>query len=131
MPLVVWVLAIALIAPIAILFGWWVLLPIAVSAVCSYFVFRNTLNKVQAVGRLYWIVRDSYSAFTPYVGIGFMYETDFPWRHGTGIQFRVPRRTIQIGLCRKNLNLNETTGALAALKGRFMDTDPKEIGEWK
>lgn len=101
-----------------------------VFAAFSYLLFKDTLNKLQAVGPVYWITRDIVPKKTPIVTIGFMHEIDFPWRKGKGIQIRIPRRTFQLGVCHKGTDLDETTGTLSAVGGRFMDTPPTEIGEW-
>lgn len=62
--------------------------------------------------------------------MGFMHETDPPWRHGKGIHFRAKKRTIQIGICKKLSISDETTGILKAVGGREMDTPASEIGLW-
>jgi hypothetical protein len=98
--------------------------------VSSFFLFKDTLNKLQAVGPVYWITRDLVVKNSPIITKGFMHETDHPWRHGKGIQIRVPKRTFQIGLCKKQQNFDEFSGVLAAVQGRFMDTPATEIGEW-
>lgn len=96
----------------------------------GYPIFKNTLNKVQAIGPVYWITRDYCVPSTPFICRGFMHEVDPPWRKGKGIQVRVGSRTFQVGLCRKH-NHDEVDGVLAAMDGRFLDLEPKEIGNWK
>lgn len=103
---------------------------LVIFAISSYFLFKDTLNKLQAVGPFYWITRDLVPPNTPLLSKGFMHETDFPWRHGKGIQIRIPHRTFQIGLCKKHKQLDDQEGVLAAVQGRFMDIPPTEIGEW-
>jgi hypothetical protein len=95
----------------------------------SYFLFKNTLNTVQAVGRVYLIVRDYVPANTPLIATGFMKEINPPWRHGKGIQVRAFKYTLQIGLCKRQ-QLTDETGVLAAIQGRFTDDTPSEIGNW-
>lgn len=102
---------------------------ILVSFGYAYFLFKDTMNVVQSAGPVYWITRDYVPSHTPRIGIGFMHELGAPWRHGKGIQIKAFKHTFQIGFCHKN-EFDETTGVLAAVQGRFMDTKPTEIGNW-
>lgn len=94
-------------------------------------IFRDTLNTVQYVGRVYWIVRDSVPAGTPRIAKGFMRMVAPPWLVGSGIQIRVMNRTVQVGLCTRQAAKDETQGVLNALEGRFLEEHPEEIGGWK
>lgn len=96
----------------------------------GFWVFRDTLNCVQVVGPVYWITRDNVPKNTPIIGLGFMRETQAPWRVGNGIQISVLSRSFQIGICRKRHYKNEVEGELAVLGGRFMEASPEEIGTW-
>lgn len=100
----------------------------------SYFLFKDTLNKVQVAGRLYWITRDLVVAGTPLVSKGFMRETDAPWRVGHGIQFRIHTRTFQVGICSRSRSASpiedEVEGLMYAIQGRLMDDSPHKIGNW-
>ena len=94
-----------------------------------YFLFKGTMNSVQAVGNFYLIVRDYVPKNTPLLAKAFMKETSAPWRHGNGIQIRSFKYTLQIGFCKKQ-PLTDETGVLAAIQGRFTDDTPSEIGNW-
>jgi hypothetical protein len=91
-----------------------------------YYLFKDTMNHLQVVGPVYWITKNN-TPVSPFVSKGFMHEISEPWRKGTGIQFRVCKHSFQIGICRKQ-NLDETSGVLSALQGRFLDTSPGDIG---
>lgn len=97
----------------------------------SYFMFRNTLNRLQVAGRIYWIVRDVAERTTPRVSRAFMRETDAPWRTGVGIQVRFSCRTIQIGWCDKGHSSDEIGGLVYAVGGRMLEDTPNKIGSWE
>lgn len=103
----------------------------AVLILDTYGIFRNTLNVVQYVGRLYWIIRDTAEAGTPRLARGFMRQVTSPWLIGSGVQVRVRRWVVQVGVCRKQSATDYTEGLLMALDGRLMDEEPKEIGAWR
>jgi|688.fasta_scaffold834652_1 hypothetical protein len=88
------------------------------------------MNKVHGNGRIYWIIRDFVDLRTPLMCMGFMKETDYPWRHGKGVQIRTSKYTLQIGLCKRLKVTTETDGILQAIGGRDMDTPAREIGMW-
>ena len=88
------------------------------------------MNRVRGIGPLYWIVRDFVDKRTPIICTGFMRETDAPWRHGKGLQFRTRKHTLQIGLCKRLPVSNETEGVLSAVGGRMLDLEADEIGDW-
>ena len=104
---------------------------LAIWFVFSFFLFRNTLNKVQIVGTIYWITRDLVPPNTPLMSKGEMRETQAPWRKGTGIQFRIPKRVIQVGVCSKGTEKEELDGLISALSGRFLSTSADEIRKWE
>lgn len=99
-------------------------------ALFGYFLFKGTLNTVQGIGPVYWISRDYTKPQGFFVWSGFMRETDSPWRMGRGIQITVYKRSFQIGLCKKMQYNDEQEAQLGVLGARFMDTKPKEIGNW-
>lgn len=92
-------------------------------------VFKDTLNLVQGIGFVYWIVRDTHKGFS--LSTGFMRETDFPWRTGRGVQMGIGKYVFQIGFCKRNKLNNEIMGLTHAVKGRELDLKPTEIGEWR
>lgn len=97
----------------------------------SYVIFRDTLNLVQNVGRVYWIVRDTAPKGTPRIAKGFMRQVTPPWLVGTGIQFRAFGRTLQVGICTPQTVGSEQEGILLSVQGRLMDEEPEKIGSWK
>lgn len=97
---------------------------------CSYLLFRNTLNSLQVAGRIYWIVRDYIPTNTPIICKGFMRETDSPFRTGKGIQVRIPKRTIQVGVCDRGVAEDEIGGLVYAMQGRLLKDSPHKIGNW-
>lgn len=117
---------------ISLVLGYWVsgICLIGVSITLSYFLFRRTLNTVQVAGRLYWIARDLVPEGTPLLVRGFMREVESPWRTGRGIQFKVPHRIIQIGICDKGHPRDDLDGLVYAMQGRLMDDSPHVIGNW-
>jgi hypothetical protein len=128
-PFIGWLTSSLLFTPTLIVVGWPALWLLPVATYLGWLVFRNTLNKVQAIGRVYWVIRDYVPDVTPRISRGFMHEIDPPWRHGKGLQIKAFGRTIQVGICRQH-NFDETSGILAAVQGRFLDTEPIDIGKW-
>ena len=96
----------------------------------GYYLFRGTLNLVQAVGPVYWISRDYEKSQGFRIKMGFMREIDSPWRMGKGVQVSLHKRSFQLGLCKKTPYRNEQEAELGILGARFMDTEPTEIGYW-
>lgn len=92
-------------------------------------VFKGTLNLVQGIGFVYWVTRDTHKGFS--LSIGFMRETDYPWRTGKGLQIGIGKYAFQLGFCRRNKPANEIMGLTHALKGRELNLKPKEISTWK
>ena len=90
-------------------------------------VRRAPWHILVVLGRLYWIKRLDTRNFA--VGIGTTHELSAPWRTGKGIYFVVLKRSLQIGLC-KEQELDEVSGVLSAVGGRYLDLEPKEIGDW-
>lgn len=105
---------------------WWLLL-LAVSVV-AYFVFRDTMNKIQYIQtlRVYWITRNDGVLGTPWVTRAFMKQTAPPWWNGKGIQFRLKTYTFQVGIL-----IYRGVDLLDQLTGRYMDEDAKSIRNWK
>jgi len=96
----------------------------------AYSIFGNSMNMVQNLGPLYWVVRDNGKKGTKVLSIGFMRQLSQPWLRGKGIQFRVSKYTLQIGLCRRQDFLDDTDGVLDAMGGFYMSNTPKEISKW-
>jgi hypothetical protein len=97
----------------------------------AFFLFKDSLNLVQSVGRVYWITRDYVPKGTPIIAKGFMRELGEPWRVGSGLQIRFAKnRTFQVGICAPTAPTDEENGILNAVGGRYMDATAEEIGEW-
>lgn len=107
-----------------------VLLSLIIISLCLYLLFRNTLNRLQYIGPVYWITRDNTPKGTPLLSIGFMRQTSFPWKIGKGIQVSLHNYSFQLGICKKSNHYDEEEGILGALGGRYLDTSTKDIREW-
>lgn len=96
-------------------------------AVGAYFLFRDTLNRLQYIQtlRIYWITRDTYPPNTPRFALGRMYQTNAPWWQGVGPQIRVGKYIVQVGVLK-----NKGASLLDQLGGRYLDESPKQLREW-
>jgi hypothetical protein len=67
----------------------------------GYFLFRDTMNRFQSIGHLYWITRDdAHEKPTPWFTTkAFVRQTAPPWKRGNGWQVRVGKHTFQVGIC--------------------------------
>lgn len=92
--------------------------------------FRDTINYLWVFGPIYWITRDFVNPNTKRISVGFMRETNEPWRVGKGIQIHGFGYTFQIGVCKKTHYENSLDGELSVVGGRFLETPPEEIGNW-
>ena len=103
------------------------LLVVVVLVVGAYFLFRDTMNKLQYIQslRIYWITRNVGISGTPIVCRGNMRQTGAPWWQGSGIQFRAGKYIFQVGVLTRKVD-----GLLEQLGGRDMDAAPKEIRSW-
>lgn len=89
------------------------------------------MNNLYIFGKIYWILRDTGKVKDKTISKGFMRQTSAPWRTGNGIQIRIGKYVLQIGICGKPKNLGDQDGLLYAIQGRLMDTEIKEIGDWR
>lgn len=96
----------------------------------AWVIFKDSMNLVQHVGRVYWIVRDNALITDQMISLGFMRMVDPPWLRGKGPQFRFGTHTFQIGWCSAHTPRNENEGILAAMDGRKLEMDPKDIRKW-
>jgi hypothetical protein len=108
----------------------WITIGCITISLCAYLLFRDTLNKLQYLGPIYWITRDNTSLKAPSISIGFMRQIASPWKIGKGVQFKYKNYSFQIGLCRKSTHNDETSGILGALGGRYLDDDADTIRKW-
>lgn len=97
----------------------------------GWVIFGNSMNLVQRIGSLYWIIRDNGKKGDPIIGSAFMRQTDEPWLIGKGVQVRFFKYSVQIGICYPNFFDSEEDGVLNAMSGRYMEDSAKEIGNWK
>lgn len=89
------------------------------------------MNKLRSIFNLYFIVRDIGKPREPVLAIGFMRQTGPPWKSGKGVQMRIGKYVIQLGLCRSNKEIKEEVdGLLYAMQGRLLEEQPKDIGNW-
>ena len=93
----------------------------------AHMVFSNTLDLVQGIGPVYWIIRKDPRKVS--VGLGTMHELGSPWRKGQGVYLVLFHRSFQIGLCHRQ-QFDDITGTLSAVQGRYLDLSAKEIGNW-
>ena len=100
---------------------------VVATVVYGWLTFRGTMDTLQGVGPVYWIIRKDPRFVS--VGVGTMHETNDPWRIGRGIYIVFLKRCFQIGLCRVQ-SLDETEGILSAVQGRYLELEPREIGNW-
>jgi hypothetical protein len=68
----------------------------------AYFLFRDTLNRIQYIERLrlYWITKDTGHKGVPLLAPSFMRQTQAPYWHGTGVEARFFKWTFQVGILR-------------------------------
>ena len=73
---------------------------VALIIVGGYFLFRDTMNRIQYIERLriYWITRDNATDDTPFITRAFMRHTSPPYWRGKGVQFAVGKHTFQVGI---------------------------------
>lgn len=97
----------------------------------GWIIFGDSMNTVQTVGKVYWIVRDNAKKGDKLISSAFMRTIDNPWLIGNGVQFRFLKYTFQIGVYYVLHFDSEEEGVLNAMTGRYMEDNPKDIGNWK
>jgi hypothetical protein len=101
---------------------------IALSVIVGlYFLFRDTMNRIQYVQtlRVYWITRNNTPVTTPRVCKAFMRQTAEPWWYGKGVQLRYKNYSFQIGVL-----ISKSSSLLDQVGGRELEHDAKEIRKW-
>ena len=113
--------------------NWYSLVPSLVGALfLGWVIFSDSMNVVQTVGRVYWIVRNNAKRGEPiFSREAFMRSTDAPWVVGSGYQVRLLRYSFQIGTYTVLDIDNDEDGTLNAMQGRYMEDSAREIGNWK
>lgn len=106
-----------------------VLVVLSVLLVGGYLLFRDTMNRLQYIGKLYWITRDNGVQGTRHIAFdAFMRGTSPPWKVGRGVQFRWGKYTFQVGICRNGPPAEtELEGLLNMLGGRMLDTEESHV----
>jgi hypothetical protein len=89
------------------------------------------MNTLYTSNKFYWILRDTGKYGDPIFSKGFMRQINPPWLVGSGIQVRVGKYILQIGICGGSKSLSDDEGLLYAMEGRVMDSNPKEISSWR
>lgn len=89
------------------------------------------MNKLYVAGSVYWILRDNSNKQGRRLSIGFMRQTNPPWKTGRGLNVRVGRYSLQIGFCKQEREVAEEEGLLYAMQGRELDLAPNKIGDWR
>jgi len=131
MVVIVWALTIASFVHYLAADSVWVWPMFILCAVWTWLVLKDTMNKVQGIGPLFWLARNTAKPGDHMFSTMFLRETDYPWRVGHGVQFRFNTHYYAIGLCRRQrgvTSINE--GLLHAVGGHNMDTDVDEISTW-
>ncbi len=72
-------------------------LPLLIGA---YFLFRDSMNLFQKVGKVYWITRNNMQRQQPLVSKAFLAHDAPPYYQGKGIQFAYKRYSFQVGILR-------------------------------
>jgi hypothetical protein len=96
----------------------------------GYFLFRDTMNKFQSIGRLYWVTRDDAKEKpTPrFTTKAFVRQTAAPWKRGTGWQVRLGKHTFQVGICDLGRPAaDDIEGLMNVLGARDMDLSIEQI----
>lgn len=88
------------------------------------------MNNLYVLGRVYWILKNTGNRNQKIISSGFMRQTSKPWLTGKGVQLRMGKYVLQIGICGAPKDLPEQDGLLYAMQGRVMDIDVEKIGEW-
>ncbi len=66
----------------------------------AYFLFRDTMNRIQYVEhlRIYWITKNTARKGVPFLAPSFMRQTQPPFWTGTGVEVRLFKWTFQFGI---------------------------------
>lgn len=91
------------------------------------------MNRLYSISFVYAILRDIGKNGDPLVSIGFMRQTGPPWKTGKGVQIRVKKYVLQLGICRSNKKITREEhelGLLYAMQARLLEDKPNKIGNW-
>lgn len=105
-------------------------LTIAIAVLVSgYFLFKDTMNRIQYIEtlRIYWITRDVASKTSGWrFRKAFMRQTAHPYWRGSGVELRVGKYTFQVGRL-----TSQAKTLLDQLDGRELEETPKELRKWQ
>lgn len=109
----------------------YIALALALVGVGLFFLLRDTMNRLQYIGNLYWITRDNGKPGTKHIAFdAFMRGTAPPWKVGKGVQFRWGTHTFQIGICHNGPPAeDDIQGLLNVLGGRMVTSDGDDATE--
>jgi hypothetical protein len=110
-----------------IVLPWYPLVALAVGLFSWYYTFSGAVGLVQTIGRVYFILKRDTRLVS--LGRGTMHELSSPWRKGSGLYVTLLKWSFQIGICYPQ-QLSDEQGTLSAVQGRYLETTPKEIGQW-
>lgn len=97
----------------------------------GWVIFGDSMNTVQTLGKVYWIVRNNAKKGDRILSTGFMRTIDHPWLIGNGVQVRFFKYSLQVGAFYVLHFDSDEEGVLNAMTGRYMQEGPKDIGNWK
>lgn len=102
----------------------WFYLAAALIVAGIYFLFKDTMNRLQYIGPVYWITRDNGDISEPRICRAFMRGTSAPFKVGQGVQFRLFYYTFQIGICRNAPVQGEMEGLMYVLGAHDLEDSP-------
>jgi hypothetical protein len=81
-----------------------VILILVLLIVGSYYLFRDTMNRIQYIERihLYWVTRDT-DPGGPHIKKAWMRHTSPPYWRGEGVEFRAGKYTFQVGVLKEKV----------------------------
>lgn len=93
-------------------------------------LFKLIRTKFLFFGRFYAAIRSNGSKSTPPISKGIYRELYPPWRRGSGIEFRVTKYVLHVGVCKKTSPETAEDGFLKAMDGKWLDLDIDTIKRW-
>lgn len=78
----------------------------------------------------YIAIRNNGSPDIGFISRGMLRQVVRPWRRGAGIEFKVGKYVLHIGVCWRKRMPDATSSTLASLDGRWLETDPLTIKGW-
>lgn len=96
----------------------------------AYFLFRDTLNRIQYLERLgiYWITRNTATNEMPRFSKAFMRTTSAPYWRGRGVQVRYWRYVTQVG--RLTMRVDSLHAQISDNPTLVDGVKPKDLRKW-